>query len=185
MVVLFFGCGIFETRQPQPPQQGQSNFIPPTSPDIVVQNLKNAISEKSVENYLSCLSDPTFGGRTFSYVPPSDVYRQYQSIFVNWDKNSESAYFNNLIVESSATSSPALTLSSESLTGPYGDSAIYSANYTLLWPNKVPGDPQSVQGNLQFFLGVDNSQNWAIYRWIDSRVGDSLTWSDMKARFSQ
>jgi hypothetical protein len=183
--VILYGCDIFQTRTPQPPQQGQSNFIPATSPDIVMQNLRNAIAEKNVNNYLSCLSDTSFGGRKFTFVPPPDVYRQYAQIFLAWDKNSEQAYFDNLTVQSSATSSPALTLSSVSLTGPIGDSATYSATYSLLWPNKVSGYPQSVEGNLQFYLGVDKNQNWAIYKWIDLRVADSLTWSEMKARFSQ
>ncbi len=184
VLALISGCGLFETRQPQSPQQGQSGFVPPTSPDIVVQNLVSAISDRNVNNYLSCLSDTSFGGRAFSFVPPADVYSRFQSIFLNWDKNSERSYFNNLTVQSSASASSALVLSSENLTF-QGDSAQYSANYTLIWPNKVPGYPQQSQGNLQFYMGVDRNQNWSIYRWIDSRVGDSLTWSEMKARFSQ
>jgi len=179
------GCNIFQTRTPQPPQQSQSNFIPATSPDIVIENLKNAIAEKDVENYLNCLSDTSFGGKVFSFEPPPDVKRQY-SIFTNWDRNSERAYFNNLVVQSSATSSPALTLSSDNLVGPIGDSATYTADYNLIWPNKVPAAPQGVQGSLQFYLGADNNQNWSIHRWVDLRIADSLkTWSDMKAQFGQ
>ncbi len=178
------GCGIFETRQPQAPQQGRAGFQPPTSPDIVVQNLVNSIADRNVDNYLSCLSDTGFGGGTFVFQPPADVYRQYQYIFMNWDKSSERAYFNNLTVQSSSSASSALILTSENLTL-QGDSALFNANYTLIWPNKVAGYPQQVEGNLQFSLGVNRNQNWSIYRWIDSGIGDSLTWSDMKARFSQ
>ena len=184
VIVLISGCGIFETRQPQPPQQGRTDFLPPTSPDIVIQNLVNSIADRNVDNYIACLSDTSFGARIFTFVPPADVYNQYRSIFFNWDKNSERAYFNNFISQSLNSSSSALILSSENLTF-QGDSATYNANYTLLWPNKVPGYPQQAQGNLQFSLGIDRNQNWSIYRWIDSRVGDSLTWSEMKARFSQ
>ena len=184
---IFFisGCGIFETRQPQPPQQGRTDFLPPTSPNIVIQNLVNSIADRNVDNYISCLSDTSFGGRSFLFVPPADVYNQYRSIFLNWDKNSERAYFNNLTSQSSNSSSSALILSSANPTYRGSDSAIYNTNYTLLWPNKVPGYPQQAQGNLQFSLGIDRNQNWSIYRWVDSRVGDSLTWSEMKARFSQ
>ncbi len=187
LVIFVYGCNIFQTRTPQPPQQGQSNYVPPTSPDIVIQNLKNAIAEKSVENYLSCLSDTGFGGRNFSFVPPSDVYVQYQQIFVNWDKNySERTYFNNLIVRSPATSSPALTLSSENYVSLSSDSVKYTADYSLLWPNNTSGSPQQVEGTLQFFLGIDRNQNWSIYRWIDLKIADSLTtWSILKAKFSQ
>lgn len=187
--IFFFisGCNIFQTRTPQPPQQGQSTYIPPTSPDIVIQNLRSAIAEKSVENYLSCLSDTNFGARRFSFAPPPDIYVQYQQIFINWDKNYyERTYFNNLIVRSAATSSPALTLSSENYVSLSSDSVKYTANYVLLWPNDASGAPQQVEGSLQFFLGIDLNQKWYIYRWIDLKVADSLTtWSVLKAKFSQ
>jgi hypothetical protein len=187
LIASLSGCDIFQTRTPQPPQQGQTNFIPPTSPDIVIQNLKSAVAEKNVENYLACLSDTSFGGKRFSFTPPPDIYVQYEQIFFDWDKNSsERTYFNNLIVRSSSTSSPALTLSSENYVPLSSDSVKYIADYVLLWPNNSSGSPQQVKGSLQFFLGVDRNQNWSIYRWIDLKVADSLTtWSVLKAKFSQ
>ena len=177
MLTMISGCDLFETRQPQPPQQGQSNFIPATSASIVVQNLINAIADMNVDNYLSCLSDSSFGGRTFSFVPSSDAI---QPIFQYWDKNSEQTYFNNLIIQSSSSASPALTLSSQNFNALSSDSVFFSANYTLLWPNK--SYQPLVQGSLQFYLGHDKNQNWSIYRWIDSKSDTSLTWSDLKAQ---
>lgn len=177
------GCGIFETRTPQPPGQSRTDFIPPTSPDIVISNLKSSISDQNVDNYVACLSDTSFGGARFEFVPPVDVIGQYRSIFVDWSVNSERSYFNNLKVQTSGSATATLTLSSESMTF-QGDSAIYNANYVLFWPHKVAGIPQEARGNLQFFLGVDRNRNWSIYRWIDSRVGNNFTWSELKARFS-
>ncbi len=185
LVILASGCGIFETRTPEAPQQGRSDFQPPTSADIVIQNLVSAIADRDVNNYMACLSDTSFGGRSFRFVPSANAARQYQAIFQSWDKNSEQYYFNNLISQSSTSSSSALLLSSVQLLPQGPDSAYYSANYTLLWPSKGSSYPQQVQGNLQFYLGVDRNQNWSIYRWVDSGVGDSLTWSNLKALFSQ
>ncbi len=182
--VIIAGCGIFQTRQPQPPQQSPSDYQPPLSPDVVIQNLINSISDRNVNNYIACLSDPSFGGRPFSFEPPPDVYRQYQGIFENWDVSSEQYYFNNLVVQSAKSSSSQLVLTSENLTT-LGDSASFSASYTLYWPNDVQGSLQQVEGNLIFYLGTDRNENWSIYKWIDSKVGDSLSWSDLKARFSQ
>lgn len=173
------GCDIFQTRTPQPPQQGQSGFLPPTSADIVVQNLINAIATKNVDNYIECLSDTSFGGRAFSFVPSSDVNQQ---LFLNWNENSERAYFNNLAIHSSSSAAPALTLSSQNSESLSSDSVLFSAKYTLLWPNS--SYPQQVQGSLQFYISHDRNQNWAIYRWIDSKT-DTLTWSDLKAQASQ
>ncbi|MGO9482735.1 MAG: hypothetical protein ACLP05_13275 [Candidatus Kryptoniota bacterium] len=179
VLVLFTGCDLFETRQPQPPQQGQSGILPPTTPDIVIQNLTSAIQGKNVEGYISCLSD-----NKFSFMPPSDVGSHYQSVFANWNQNSEEIYFDNLVANSSDMAEPSLNLYDVVSTQLAGDSAQYSANYTLTWPNKLSNYPQQVQGNLQLWLGVDEDGNWSIYRWIDSSLRvDSLTWSDMKARF--
>ncbi len=182
---LFFlsGCGVFETRTPQSPGQSRTDFVPPTSPDIVINNLKSSINDQNVDNYIACLSDTSFGGARFDYVPPVDVFGQYRSIFVDWNLNSERSYFNNLKVQSSSSESATLSLSAETMTF-QGDSAIYNANYVLFWPHKVAGIPQEAQGNLQFFLGVDRNRNWSIYRWIDSRIGNNFTWSELKARFS-
>ncbi len=185
LALLLSGCGIFETRTPQAPQQGRSAFQPPASPDIVVQNLVSAIAERDVNNYVACLSDTSLGGRMFKFIPSATAARQYESIFQYWDKISEQYYFNNLTNQSSTSSSSALLLSSVQLVPQGPDSAYYQANYTLLWPNKVSGNPQQVQGNLQFYLGADRNGMWSIYRWVDSGIGDSLTWSDLKARFSQ
>jgi len=184
--VLLASCGIFETRQPQPPQQGRSDFEPPTAPSIVITNLQNSISDKNVDNYLSCLSDTSFGGREFVFVPPPDVNSTYQGIFSVWNKNSESSYLRNIVSQSSNSANPVLTLSAETLIPGGPDSAVYNANYILIWPNSSSSKLQEVQGNLQFYLGVDRNQEWSIYRWIDSRVGDTLkTWSELKAEFSQ
>lgn len=184
-ILLFLsGCNIFQTRTPEPPQQGRSDFIPPTSPDIVVQNLQNAISDRNVINYVACFSDPTSGGRNFSFIPSPRAASQYQAIFQGWSVAQEQSYFNNLISQSSTSSSSALILSSVQLV-PYTDSAYYSANYTLLWPNKVASNLQQVEGNLQFYIGVNPSGSWSIYRWVDSGTSDTVkTWSDLKAQFS-
>ncbi len=185
-VFLTSGCGIFETRTPEAPQQGRSDFQPPTSPIIVVENLQNAIADLDVNNYIACLSDSNFGGRVFTFSPSPKAGSQYSGIFLDWNRTSEENYFNTLKSYSSGTSSPVLTLSNETLLLQGPDSAYYSANYTLIWPNKGPGDLQEVQGILQFYVGIDNNQNWSIYRWIDSGTSDSLkTWSDLKAQFNQ
>ncbi len=184
LVMLISGCNIFETRTPQPPQQQQSDFLPPTIYSIVIQNLQSAITDRNVNDYVACFSDLTTGGRPFIFQPSPTAGRQYESIFQNWGISSERGYFNNLISQSSSTSTPSLVLVPVE-EQPGADSAYYSANYTLIWPNKNSSAPQRVQGNLQFYLGVNTSGNWSIYRWVDTGTSDTVkTWSDLKAWFS-
>ncbi len=182
--LLLFSCNIFQTRTPEPPQQGRSDFLPPTQPDIVVENLVNSISDRNVNNYISCFSDPSSGARPFTFLPSPNAASQYRAIFQDWTVSSEQSYFNNLISQSPTSSSSALVLSNVQLVLG-SDSAYYSANYTLLWPNKLASNLQDVRGNLQFYIGVNPSGSWSIYRWVDSGTSDtSKTWSDLKAQFS-
>ncbi len=185
-LLFLSGCGIFETRTPEPPQQSRSDFQPPTTAGTVIDNLKNAITDLDVTNYLACLSDTSFGGKVFSFSPSAKAASQYGAIFQAWDKTSEQNYFNYLKSYSVSSSSPVLTLSNETLVPQSSSTYYYSADYTLLWPNKSSTNLQQVQGNLQFYLGIDNNQNWSIYKWVDTGTSDTVkTWSDLKAQFSQ
>lgn len=175
------GCDIFQTRTPQPPQQGQSSFVPATLPEQVITNLESAIEDENVVNYLSCLSDTTSGGRAFSFSPSADAPQQ---VFQGWNKTMEGGYFDKLVAQSLKSQAPVLTLSSP-ISQPLGgssDSVLYSANYILEWPNNTY--PQEVKGILQFHLGHNTNQIWSIYYWTDSKT-DTLTWSDLKVRASQ
>jgi hypothetical protein len=186
LVIVVSSCNIFQTRTPQLPQQGQSNFTPPQLPSIVIQNLQNAIAEKYLDGYLWCLSDTAsgnYGGKEFSFEPPSDVFSNYSSVFQGWNRNSESLYFNNFVNYSSSSASPVLTLFNENYVSLSSDSVEYSYDYDLEWPNTLQGFGRSYQGYLQFILVQDDHGNWAIRKWIDSHTSDTLTtWSELKAR---
>jgi len=186
LTIVLSSCNIFQTRTPQPPQEGQSNFAPPQLPSIVIENLKNSIVEKNPEDYLFCLSDTavgSYGGRRFSFQPPSDVFLSYQSIFQNWNRNSENLYFNNFRNSSSPNSTPALNTTGDIYTNFSSDSVEYAADYDLEWPNTVQGFDQSFHGFMQLYIVQDEHGNWAICKWVDFRTSDSLkTWSELKAK---
>jgi len=44
--------------------------------------------------------------------------------------------------------------------------------------------PQSAKGNLQFYLVSDKNGNWVIYKWIDIKIQNEFSWSELKAKFS-
>jgi len=70
------GCFLFETRTPELPDQSSGNFIPPTSPDIVLENFTQAIKNKNADHYEACFID---SGYTF--IPSSDANTQFPSFF--------------------------------------------------------------------------------------------------------
>ncbi len=183
LLLLASSCDIFETRTPEKPSQGGSTFVPATSPDQVLSNLKNAIAERNTQNYLRSFVDSLSSTRAFEFVPTSSAYARYPSIFSRWTLASERAYFDNV-----TTLVPASIISSLSLAGAFqilgSDSAQYNADYQLVMPHGIESIPQSVHGNIQLFLATDRNKIWSIYRWIDTGSGSDPSWSDLKARFA-
>ncbi len=70
-VILLFlhGCGLFDSREVEPPTESRSTFIQPTSPDLVLTNLIFSISEKNLDNYMRCFVDSNFSNKRFRYFP--------------------------------------------------------------------------------------------------------------------
>jgi hypothetical protein len=179
---VYFQCDIFKTRTPEEPSETGSGYQPPTSADIVIENLINAISEKSSLNYAQCFPGTT-SEYSFSFVPAPDVQKQYYSVFISWDISSEKSYFENLIAQTSDYATSRLTLNG-SFTYSSTDSMIYNADYSLTFNHDVSNISQTASGNLQFAIRRDQNNYWWITRWIDNKVNDNFCWSELKARFS-
>ncbi|MGB9773701.1 MAG: hypothetical protein ACP5JH_04440 [Bacteroidota bacterium] len=177
-------CELFQTRTPEPPTQASSSFVPPTSPQIVLQNFRNAIKERNTDNYVRCFADSLTSAHSYQFVPTEKAAAQYYGVFTSWNLHNERQYFDNIKSHLSSTSVPNLVLSNDRFEYLSSDSAIYSATYDLFIPHDVAGVPQTAHGNLQFTLGVDRNNMWMIYRWIDLSTGSEYTWSDFKGRFS-
>ena len=88
-LMLASGCNLFEPRDPEPPSQSSDSFIPPTDPDIVIENLQNAIAQKNSVNYVRCIADPSRTARLFEFFPSPDAGSRYASVFATWTVDQE------------------------------------------------------------------------------------------------
>ena len=177
-------CDLFHTREPEPPTKGGSSYLPPTSPQRVLQNLTNAVKERNTDSYVRCLADSLTSPRTFRFIPTEQSAAQYYGVFSSWSLRNERQYFDNLKSHMSPSAVPGLTLSRETFEYISGDSAIYDAGYVLFIPHDVTGVPQTIRGNLHLTMGLDRNNMWMIYQWIDLSSGSEYSWSDLKGRFS-
>ncbi len=179
------GCNLFEPRDPEAPSQTSDSFIPPTDPDVVIENLQNAIAQKNSVNYVRCFADPTRSTRPFQFSPSPDAGSRYASVFAYWTVDQEKTYFQNLVARTTgkvnAYSNLLLTHRVVTLTA---DSAIQSYDYTLTFEHTDPSFPTVATGNLQFVLGLDNTNSWVIYRWSDFKTTGDVQWSHFKGKFS-
>lgn len=180
------GCeNPFATRSPDfPDNAGGYHWIPPFASELVLENLRNAIADQNVENYLRCFSDSTRTGQRFRFDAETVVANQNPGLFSGWSLAEERDYFIQLRAALPADSARSLLLDSLQ-TISYGDSAVFLRSYVLVVRHKRQsiGVPGRMTGALRFWLVKDQFGEWSIYRWADFSTGQAPTWSSLKAAF--
>lgn len=181
-------CGVwtlsscFATRTPEPPDLSRSIFTPPTSPQIVIENLRASVRDKLAENYVLCLM-PNEGNQTFVFEPSADASGRFSSIFSQWNIARERQAFLTMIAPLGASQNPQLILTNNRFDAILPDSALYVADY-ILRPNiTIQGLPPEFAGRMLLTLRIRPTGFWAVSRWIDQQsVSTAATWSILKAR---
>jgi hypothetical protein len=184
--LLLVSCNIFETREPEPPTQSSSTFVPATEPSLVFSNMTNAFRDLNSVNYLKSFADSSSAGRNFGFEPTQQAKIKYGGVFLTWNRLSEQQYFENL--RSKIPTGSTVTLTFETLTAQslQSDSAQYEATYRLTAPHTVASLPKEATGKAQFLLIADRSRSWVIWRWTDLTTNTgSFSWSDLKGAFGQ
>ncbi len=182
LFILFLGaCDILETRDAEEPERGRSNFLIPTTPDMLFENLINSFSEKIIENYTACFADTAFSKKKFSFIPsPGSVSRFPQ--LASWGREEEKQYFTNLI-SASSEGSPITVVFSNSVSTLLADSADYTFDYTINLISNNESIPGGYEGSVRFKVHLDNREQWVINSWEDIKKGELNSWSELKGRF--
>lgn len=181
----FIACeNPFTTREPEPPEQNTSNFISPSSPEIVFTNLQIALSERNVENYMRCFVDTTRSDKRFEFVPDQGVATRNPGIFSNWNLESERRYLVQLFQATPKDS----TLNLKFPDGRFergADIATVTQEYAMNIHPRREGEniPTTIAGESKFWLERNETGDWAIYRWEDLANGTDPSWSELKALF--
>lgn len=184
-VTTFTGCELFTTRNPESPEQSNQNFLPATSTDIVIENFKNSIKYKSLDNYINCFVSPN-PKRNFYFRPTNEAKVLNSSIFDNWDISSERSYFNSMVSSLAKDYIPKLIFTNTKYDFSSADSVVFIANYSLLLENLSVNLNSDYTGLLQFTIVPTGSGLWAIQSWYDTKVkndSSKVTWSDLKVQF--
>ena len=180
-LIFFAGCDIFDTRQAERPVTSRSSFEFPASPEIVVQNISNALLEKN-SDYIACLVDTNYLSKAYAFIPSSGTGSVYPALASDWSVKSEEQYFKNVIVKLSDDQEITLTLSNEKYY-PYGDSTVYTADYAIQLPQTSAFTNNYFKGSLNFTMMIDSRSEWVITRWTDIKSNANLCWSDMKGLY--
>jgi hypothetical protein len=180
-----FSCS---TRTPEDPIGSRGTFVPPTSPSIVIENFRAAVSEKNTENYMLCLSDPTTRSRyVYAFEPSAEARARFQSLFGTWSLLKERQSFVSMISRLSADVRPTLTFINSNFSFSSPDSSIFVTDYELVVEHGLTSIPTTLAGTMVLAITPEPSGLWSISRWTDAkRPTDSVevTWSLLKAQLT-
>lgn len=179
------GCkNPFATREPEPPTAGRTSWQLPTDPIIVLENMKNAIKEKNVENYMKCLVDSM---ALFRFIPGEFEASTNPGIFENWNLLQEQSYINKAFASVPDDSARSLAFS-HIQRSEFPDSALIRADYSLKLNHILSTSiPRMGKGQTDFWF-IRRNGYWVIHRWIDYETKSDTTyripsWSTIKANF--
>lgn len=183
---IFSGCkNPFQLRKPEPPKQSETRRVPATQPEVVLSNLKNAIANRNLENYMKCLADSLPGGKKFRFVADPTSQIQNPGLFDRWTLASEKRYANYLFSQIPKDSTAHLDFK---VTKEYilQDTTFFQGDYTLSVHHKLDKKqyPRQAVGRAEFHLCQVQGE-WFIFYWEDRGNGKEPSWSDVKAAFGK
>ncbi len=172
-------CEIFESRDPQSPDESKSSYRVPIEPTDVIENLKNSFKDKNSNDYKKNFSSGSpLVDRNFYFIPSNNVINNFP---IDWTISQEFQYFNNLVIRVPQDVPITLTFSDEQYEL-QADSAVYSAKYLISVP-KQNSISVIYEGNLRFLMITDINAAWVIYYWEDIATQTSKSWSELKLEF--
>lgn len=178
--IILLACDIFESREPESPDESKSSYRVPVEPTDVIENLKNSFGDKNSNDYKKNFSSGSpLVDRNFYFVPSSN---DLNIIPADWTVAQEFQYFNNLVIQVPQEIPISLTLTDEQY-DLQADSAIYAAKYSISVPIQN-STPVIYSGNLRFVMTTDINSAWVIYYWEDIANQGLKSWSNLKSEYA-
>ena len=168
LLILFIsGCSLFDTRTPEPPTQNGGTFIPPTSPDIVIDNFIDCIRNKNVDNYIACFDS------AYVFVASGNAITMFPSFFDNWKVSNERRYFLALTTTLGQSNSFNINLFNKNFEIMTADSVVLVADYNIYMDWYNVNYPSEYEGKLLFTIVPTQNGLWGISRWQDFQFNNA------------
>ncbi len=173
VLALLTSCDWFGLREPESP--GKSYWQNPTEPDLVLDNMQNALTYVVPDNYMDCLHDP------FSFAPGDSVAGNYE----NWTRATEDTVIRNIMSRLNHNQSFPIQINEFSVIGQSGNdqSVHYTIDYDMII-SLSSGEIYRAAGQADVNV-VKNSdtQLWDMLSWVDYRTQDTTCWAEIKVMF--
>ena len=185
-LILLVICGCtnpFTTRDVEIPDNTKKSdiFDVPTSYETVFSNLKFALEQKNVVNYMNCLVDTSLSaGPDFKFIPDPTI--QWNEL-ANWQLEDERNYINKMFKD-------AVKISFEYLTDPdpqlINNSIDIAETRFFIYQIKINLDSELIfTGKARMRLIKNDLSLWSVFLWEDFRDDSDNpdTWSELKSRY--
>lgn len=170
----------FRTREVEPPQTSNSDWVSPTAYPILLNNLQKSVNDGNAQNYLRC-----FRQDSFRFVPSTPVYPQNQLLWDNWSLQDERVWFENVQSALGLAQGNYLKLQETDLQNFSNDSLRYIGDYELRMNHTDTALTVVFKGQVELRMRLNQYNEWAIERWEDFETHPDSSWSRLKLSYVQ
>lgn len=177
LVLCLSAC--FNERSPKKPDENTS-WISPTEPNILLENLKKAVSTLDFNNYRRCLAVEKFIFKADQTIAANNL-----GLFANWTWDTETQFFNNLRQASSPINgNNSLSFSNNRFINFNPDSLEFTADYNLsIYHQDTSYKAVNFSGLLSFQMKRNRQNEWQIITWQDNKNKPTACWTELRQHF--
>lgn len=188
IITMFFfmlsACELFTPREPDAPINISDPYAwkPPTSPEIVLENLANAFPAYKINYFLDVLSQNEESGTGFTFVADPGVASSQPGVFDVWAYPEEEKFITQLFQMLSEDGFQRLDWFEDQL-NPDGDHFEIVANYQLSLAYSEGGSslPSLLKGQATLTIIQNADLLYEISSWQDFAADSLASWTELKA----
>ena len=181
--LLLVGCELFNPRDSEPPIDVLDPYawVPPTSPEFVLQNLANSLPAHKLNYHLDVLGNSNETGVTFTFFPDQGVASSQPGVFDSWGYVEEENFITKLFESLNTQGLQRLEWEIEQLS-PIDDRYEIITDYqmTLSYGDPETPLPTQLKGQATLTLVQNVDLLYEISVWQDLKSDTLPCWSDLK-----
>ncbi|MBT4035450.1 MAG: hypothetical protein HOE61_11955 [Candidatus Marinimicrobia bacterium] len=182
-LLFLAGCELFTPRDSEPPIDVLDPYAwgPPTSPEIVLQNLANAFPAHKLNYHLDVLGNSDETGASFTFFPDQGVASSQPGVFDNWGYVEEENFITKLFETLSQDGLQRLEWERTDFL-PIDDHFEIVTDYhlTLAYGESETPLPEQLKGQATLTLVQNVDLLYEISIWQDLKSDSLPCWSDLK-----
>lgn len=185
VLILLGGCELFAPREAEPPLDTTDPYawIPPTAPEIVLDNLKNSFPAGKTNYFLDVLKHDQGLTPDFVFVPDAGIASSQPGVFNSWGYVEEETFITKLFESLQTGGFQRLIWDVEQIS-PLGDTYEIIADYHLVlsYSDGATQLPAQLGGQATLTIIQNNDLLYEISRWEDLNADTLSCWTELKAQ---